>query len=259
MRLAGKHAIITGGGRGIGKAIALAFAREGADVVVAARTVAQLEETVRDLEALGRRALAQPTDVTNAAEVRALVDAALRRFGSLDILVNCAGILEFGRVATYDPAAWERLIRVNLFGCFLTTQAALGPMLKARYGRIISISSTAGKQGFPLASAYSASKHGIVGLTKSLAGEVATAGITVNAICPGFVKTDMTADSHLAKITEHARMTFQQFIDQVMLQTPQRRFLDPEEVAHLAVYLASDEARGMTGQAVSISGGFAKY
>lgn len=259
MRLAGKHAIVTGGGRGIGKAIALAFAREGADVVVAARTVAQLEETVRDLEALGRRALAQPTDVTNAAEARALVVAAVRQFGSLDILVNCAGMLEFGRVATYDPAAWERVIRVNLIGCFLTTQAALGPMLKARYGRIISIASTAGKQGFPLASAYSASKHGIVGLTKSLAGEVATAGITVNAICPGFVKTDMTADSQLAKITEHARMTFQQFIDQVMLQTPQRRFLEPEEVAHLAVYLASDEARGMTGQAVDLSAGFGKY
>jgi NAD(P)-dependent dehydrogenase (short-subunit alcohol dehydrogenase family) len=214
---------------------------------------------VQEVEALGRVGLAHPVDVTKPADVQALAEAALERFGRIDILVNCAGILEFGRVATYDPADWERVIRVNLIGCFLATQAVLGAMLRARQGRIINIASTAAKQGFPLASAYSASKHGIVGLTKSLAGEVAGANITVNAICPGFVNTNMAGDGTLTEISKHSKFTVQDFIDQVLLQTPQRRFLDPEEIAALAVYLASDEARGMTGQAVSISGGFAKY
>ena len=239
MRLERKSAIVTGGGRGIGKAIALAFAREGADVAVAARTVAQLEQTVQEVEALGRVGLAHPVDVTKPADVQALAEAALERFGRIDILVNCAGILEFGRVATYDPADWERVIRVNLIGCFLATQAVLGAMLRARQGRIINIASTAAKQGFPLASAYSASKFAVEGFSQSLAAEVKEHGIRVNTLHPGGVARTAMGRASTARLSAH------------QAHPPEEQWQPVDALVEPAIFLASAEGADVTGRSVN--------
>ncbi|MBI3024299.1 MAG: SDR family oxidoreductase [Candidatus Tectomicrobia bacterium] len=255
MKLQNKIAFITGGGRGIGREIALAFAREGADVAVAARTTAEVEAVAKEVQGLGRRGLAVRLDLANRANIRQAVKTVLERFGRIDILVNNAGVLSKGPVLSLAEETWDTTLAINLTGMFLVTQSVLGQMLERKWGRIINVNSSSGKIGLPYRSAYAASKHGALGFVRSLANEVADKGITVNAICPGLVETPMWDTSvenfaaEMGKTTEEAREMFRQRI-------PVKRFTEAWELAPLAVYLASDDAISMTGQAIQLDGGF---
>lgn len=260
MKLKDKIALVTGAGRGIGRSIALAFAEEGADVALAARTREQLEDVAEEVGRKGRRALVAACDVSSSQAVRQLQQVVDKTFGRLDILVNNAGISKRSKFLEYDDETWFEVIRINLFGVYLCAKALLPMMQKSAAGRIINIASVAGKNPVPFNTAYSASKHGVLGLTKSLASEVALSGypqITVNAICPFFVDTEMFRGpkGYIAQMSNMAHSSENQIIDRIMSRSLQRRVLEPDEVAAMAVYLASDDARGVTGQAFNICGG----
>ncbi len=254
MKLKNRVTLITGGGRGIGRAIALAYAREGARVAVAARSPAQVEAVAGEVRALGREALALTCDVTDAQSVRNAVASTVERWSRLDILVNNAGMAERVKLLDCDEATWNQTIAVNLTGTYLCTRAALPHMLQAGYGRIINIASVAARHGVPYAPAYTASKHGVLGFTRAAALEVAPRGITVNAICPGWVETDM-AEAAIRRIVEKTGRTPEQARQTLEQMSPQGRMVKPEEVAELAVMLASDAAASITGQAINICGG----
>jgi 3-hydroxybutyrate dehydrogenase len=254
MRLASRTALVTGAGRGIGRAIALAFAREGADVALVARTAAEVEAVAAEARGLGRKAVALPCDVTERGQVDQAVRAAAGALGSVQVLVNNAGVARSAKLTDTDDALWELHLRVNLTGAFYMTRAALPGMLAARWGRIVNIASTAAREGYPYVAAYAASKHGLLGLTRAVAMEVATSGITVNAICPGYVATDMTRES-VRRIQEKTGRSSEEALRSLEAFSPQRRLVEPEEVAALAVLLASDDARGVTGQAWNVDGG----
>lgn len=249
-----KVGIITGGGRGIGRAIALAFARGGARVAVAARTRAQVEAVAEEVRAAGREALALSCDVTDAQSVRHAVAATLERWKRLDILVNNAGAAERVKLLDCDEATWNHTIAVNLTGTYLCTRAALPHMLEARYGRIINIASIGARHAVPFAPAYTAAKHGVLGFTRAVALEIAPRGITANAICPGWVETEM-AEAAIRQIVEKTGRTPEQARQSLEQMSPQRRMVQPEEVAELAVLLASEESRSITGQSINICGG----
>ena len=260
MKLKDKIALITGAGRGIGRSIALAFAEEGANVVLVARTRAQLEAVAEEVKRKDRQAMVVACDVSSAPAVKQLQQDVAKTFDRLDILVNNAGISKRSKFLEYDDDTWFEVIRINLFGVYLCTKALLPMMQKSAVGRIINIASVAGKNPVPFNTAYSASKHGVLGLTKSLASEVALSGypqITVNAICPFFVDTDMFRGpkGYIAQMSKMADNSENQIVDKIMSRSLQRRVLEPDEVAAMAVYLASDIARGVTGQAFNICGG----
>src|SRR6187431_2108160 len=245
--LKGKTALITGGGRGIGRAIALAFAREGIRIAVAARTAAQVEQVAHEI---GNGAIALVCDVADPESVALMFE----RVGNVDILVNNAGVAESATVVNTTDELWHRHLSINLSGTFYCTRAALPAMLKRGWGRIINIASIAGKTGAPYVAAYSASKHGVVGLTRSVALEVATKGITVNAICPGYVDTDMVSRG-IENITLKTKLSADEALDSLKKMSPQNRVIAPEEVAALALLLASDEGAGINGQAINVDGG----
>jgi NAD(P)-dependent dehydrogenase (short-subunit alcohol dehydrogenase family) len=242
-----KTALITGGGRGIGRAIALAFAREGIRIAVAARTAQQVEQVAHEI---GNGAIALVCDVADPGSVALMFE----RVGDVDILVNNAGIAESATVVNTTDELWHKHLSINLSGTFYCTRAALPAMLKKGWGRIINIASIAGKTGAPYIAAYSASKHGVLGLTKSIALEVANAGITVNAICPGYVDTEMVSRG-VERITSVTGRTSEQALDMLKKMSPQNRLVTVEEVAAVALLLASDEGRGITGQGINIDGG----
>jgi 3-oxoacyl-[acyl-carrier protein] reductase len=241
-RLQGKVAIVTGASRGIGRATALALAAEGATVVVNyASSQEAADRVVAEVEALGSSAIALPADVSKADQVDGLINAVMEKWGQVDVLVNNAGITRDTLLLRMKPEDWQAVIDLNLTGVFLCTRAVSKIMLKQRSGRIVNITSVAGQMGNPGQANYSAAKAGVIGFTKTVAKELATRGITVNAVAPGFITTDMTADVKADAIL--------QFI-------PLGRYGKPEEVAGLIRFLAADPAAAyITGQVMNVDGG----
>jgi 3-oxoacyl-[acyl-carrier protein] reductase len=244
IELDGKVALVTGGSRGIGRAIALRLATQGADVAFTYQSnAAAAAATAADLEALGRRGLAVQADAADGTSAEAAVKAVLDAFGRVDILVNNAGITRDDLIMRMSADAWNDVIDTNLSGAFWMTKAITRPMLKARGGRIINITSVSGQAGQTGQANYSAAKAGLIGLTKATARELASRGITVNAVAPGFVLTELTQDlpeALQAQITE---------------RTPLGRFGTPEEIAQAVAFLASDDAAYITGQVLAVDGG----
>ena len=253
-RLEGRVALVTGGGRGIGRAIALAFAREGARVAVTGRTPAEVEAVAAEARALGRQAVAVPCDVADRAQVDAAARVAAEALGPIQVLVNNAGMAVSAKLADTSDALWEQHLRVNLTGAFYASRAVLPGMLAAGWGRIVNVASMAARQGYPYIAAYVASKHGLLGLTRALAMEVVSSGITVNAICPGYVATDLTWES-ARRIQARTGRSYEEAVRSLAAFSPQRRLVEPDEVAALAVLLASEDARSVTGQAWNVDGG----
>lgn len=236
------------------------LAQEGTDVAVTARTSSEIEKVVSEIQTIGRKAMAIPCDVTKNEEISQMVQKVMGRFGKVDILVNNAGRGGGGRTADLEDQLWHDIINTNLNSVYLVTKEVLnrGKMLKQRQGRIVNIASTGGKQGVIYAAAYTASKHGIIGFTKSLALELASQGITVNAVCPGFVETDLSkkARSNYARIWG---VTPEDALKRIEARIPIGRYILPEEVAPMVAYLASGDAQCITGQAINICGGLGNY
>ena len=244
MSLAGKVAVVTGAARGIGKAVAAHLASEGASVVIADINGKAAGETAAELEATGRTAMGCPLDVTNPAQVAAMVEAVLARYGRIDILVNNAGITRDALILRMKEEEWDQVLSVNLDGAFHCARAVLRPMLKQKQGgRIINIASVVGSMGNAGQANYVASKAGLIGLTKALAREVASRSITVNAVSPGFIETEMTAG-----LPDNAKQAY-------LSQIPLARFGTPAEVAAAVGFLTSEGAGYITGQVIHVNGG----
>lgn len=254
MGLAGRRALVTGGGRGIGRAIALALADQGASVAVAARSRAEVDQVAAEARARGVRACALTADVGRGEEVKALFRAAREALGAIDILVNAAGIAPSAPLIKTPDEMWHSVLAVNLSGVFYATREALPEMAERGWGRVINIASIAGKAGMPYIAAYAASKHGVLGLTKVAALEMATKGVTVNAVCPGYVDTPMT-DAGIANMAAKTGKDAPDLRRHIEGLSPQKRLVTAEEVAALAVFLCGDDARGITGQALNVDGG----
>jgi 3-oxoacyl-[acyl-carrier protein] reductase len=245
MQLANQVALVTGGARGIGREIALLFAREGADCALFDIQEGLLAQTVQELETLGRQAAGLVVDVTDARAVEEAVLKVLDKLGRIDILINNAGITQDALLVRMDEVQWDRVLDINLKGTFLCTRAVAKVMLKARRGRIVSIASIVGLIGNPGQANYAASKAGIIGLTKAVAKELASRGITCNAIAPGFIKTEMTE-----RLPEEIK---QRLLEQIPMGT----LGEPSDVARAALFLVSDAARYITGQVLVVDGGLA--
>jgi 3-hydroxybutyrate dehydrogenase len=258
MRVKDRVALVTGGGRGIGRAIALALAREGADVIVTARTLSEIDAVAEEIRDTGRTGVALPLDLAERQAIHSCVERIAAGFSCVDILVNNAavgGAQDSRPVAQYNDDFWDLSLFVNLTAPYLLMKAFLPKMIEQSWGRVINIGSTASKQGSPTRSAYSVSKHGLIGLTRSAALEVARQGVTVNAICPGPIRTTL-----LTPLLELRAKQEDISLAQVEKSVnPIGRLLEPEEVAEMAVYLASEAAAGVTGQALNIDGGNAMH
>ena len=244
MSLTGKTAIVTGGSRGIGRAVCLELARRGCNIVLSfAGNTAAADQTVSDCQALGVQALAVQGNVADADAVKALFDAALEKFGAIDILVNNAGITRDNLLMLLKEEDFDAVVDTNLKGAFLCMKAAVRPMMKQRRGRIISLSSVVGLHGNAGQVNYAATKAGVIGMTKSLAKELAGRNITVNAVAPGFIDTDMTA-----VLPDKAK-------EAILSSIPMARLGAAEDVASAVAFLASDEAGYITGQVLAVDGG----
>jgi 3-hydroxybutyrate dehydrogenase len=247
--LTNKHAVVTGGGSGIGASCAMALAQHGARITLMGRDIARLEAQRDAMRALGDVACIS-VDVTNESAV----EKAFERAGPVDILVNNAGHAQAAPFTHTDAALWQRMLDVNLTGVFLCTRAALPSMLERGYGRIVNVASTAGQIGYAYVAAYCAAKHGVIGLTRALALEVATKGITVNAVCPGYTETELLRAS-LDQIIAKTSRSEQDARDALVRNNPQRRFVQPEEVANAVLWLCAPGSESMNGQSISVSGG----
>jgi 3-oxoacyl-[acyl-carrier protein] reductase len=242
--LTGKSAVVTGGSRGIGRAIALRLAEQGADVAFSYKgNATAAAETTAAIEAFGRQALAVQADVSDPASADALIKESIAAFGKVDILVNNAGITRDDLIMRMGIDAWREVIDTNLSGAFYATKAVTRPMLKARAGRIINITSVSGQAGQMGQANYSSAKAGLIGLTKATARELASRGITANAVAPGFVVTELTQDLP------------QELKDELIKRTPLGRFGETAEIANAVAFLASDEAAYITGQVLAVDGG----
>ncbi|HEX8727895.1 MAG TPA: SDR family NAD(P)-dependent oxidoreductase [Ktedonobacterales bacterium] len=257
--LMGKRAVVTGATKGIGRSIALRLAEAGADVVVSARGEADLEALCAEIEARGKRALAIACDVTDAQQVNeGLAKGALDAWGGVDILVNNAGNAGSAKFLGHPDELWERMLAINLTSVYYVTKAFAPAMVAQGSGRIITIASIAGKVGGKYITAYTASKHGVIGLTRALAVELNQHGITVNAICPGYVDTPMT-DASVANMVARTGMSAAEARQALERMSPQRRLIEPDEVASVALFLALDSSKGITGQAINVDGGEVNY
>jgi len=242
--LSGKTALVTGGSRGIGRAIVLRLATQGADVAFSYKgNAAAAAEVVAAVEAMGRRSLSVQADARSQQGAEGLVRAVLDAFGRIDILVNNAGITRDNLIMRMGPDEWTDVLETNLFGAFYALKAVTRPMLKARSGRIINITSVSGQAGQTGQANYSSAKAGLIGLTKAAARELASRSITVNAVAPGFVLTELTQDLP------------QNLMDEITSRTPLGRFGTTDEIANAVAFLASDEAAYITGQVLAVDGG----
>jgi 3-hydroxybutyrate dehydrogenase len=254
MRLRDRTALVTGGGTGIGFAIARTLVTEGARVAIASREATRLATVAMELDSPGERVMPLQMDVTDRTSVARGVEAVAARWGRIDILVNNAGVSGITAVSDPDEAVWQQIIATNLTGMYVVTKLAVRHMKDHAHGRVLNLSSVLGRFGVPGYAGYCASKHGVIGLTRSLALELAPRGITVNALCPGWVETAMAREG-IANGARAMGVSEAEFRRQAEAAVPLKRFIRPDEVAQLAAYVASDAADGMTGQALNLCGG----
>jgi NAD(P)-dependent dehydrogenase (short-subunit alcohol dehydrogenase family) len=248
--LKGRHALVTGGGRGIGRAIASSLVKAGATVTVAGRSPASLEEAIMQ----GDAHAAAVADVVDQQAVRAAVQEAVARYGPIDLMIANAGAAVSAPFMKSGPEVFRQMLDVNLLGVTNIAQAVLGSMTERRFGRIIAVASTAGLKGYPYVSAYCAAKHAVIGFVRALALETAKTGVTVNAVCPGFTDTDLVAES-LDRIMAKTGRTRDEALGELVKHNPQGRLIDPSEIAESVLWLCSDGARSVTGQAIVVAGG----
>ena len=253
-RLKNSVAIVTGASRGIGRSIAQAYAKEGALLCLVARDKLSLEQLVDELALPANRIMTLALDVTDRAASFSAVHQVEARFGHVDILVNNAGVYKSKSFLNYTPDDFQDMLDVNLFGVIHFTQACLPGMQARQHGRIINMASTAGKWGSRNQSAYNISKHAVVGLTRCVALEASSYNVTVNAICPGFVQTDMLEELK-AQAAQSAGASAEEFVKAALARVPLGRMMTTQEIAGMAVYLGSSESSGMTGQSIHIDGG----
>lgn len=248
--LTGRHAVVTGGGRGIGAAIAETLSAAGANVTIMGRNLTVLQDKAQELP----RCLPVACDITDEAAVTTAFDQARATYGPVDILVNNAGAAQSIPFKKTDRVHFQQMLDVNLIGPYLCIHTVLQEMIDKGAGRIINVASTAALKGYGYVTAYSAAKHGVLGLTRSLALEVATKGVTVNAVCPGFTETDIARDA-IKNIVAKTGRTKEQAIAELTVHNPQKRLIQPEEVAASVLWLCQDNAASLTGQAIAVAGG----
>ena len=253
-KLEGRGAVVTGAGRGIGAAIAKALCKAGANVVLSARSEAEIDELAAELRAAGHRATALRCDVADPDSVAGLAGAAIAALDTVDILVNNAGTASSAPLARLTLQEWDRLMAVNATGTFLCSQAFCPGMVERGWGRVVNIASVAARSGAPYISAYAASKHAVLGFTRSIAAELGDRGVTVNALCPGFVDTPMT-QATIANVQSKTGLGASEALAKVLGSSGQRRLVRPEEVAHQVLALCHNDAASVNGQAIVIDGG----
>ncbi len=254
LTLMGKRAVVTGAGRGIGRSIALALAEAGADVAVTARSASELEQLQNEIIALGRKSAYIPCDVTDPEQVQHMASTLIEQLGGIDILVNNAGNAGSHKFLNHPDELWHRMLAINLTSVYYVSKTFVPQLIQQHSGRIITIASIASRMGDRYIAAYTASKHGVLGLTRALAAELLPYNITVNAICPGYVDTPMTDDS-VSNIVARTGMSAEKARASLAKTSPQNRLIQPEEVAAIAVFLAQDSSKGITGQGINIDGG----
>jgi NAD(P)-dependent dehydrogenase (short-subunit alcohol dehydrogenase family) len=252
--LQGRHALVTGGGRGIGASVARSLVSRGARVSLLGRTAATLETLAVELRSGGAQIFCATADVSRRESVDAAFAAARTLFGPIEILINNAGCAVSSPITKRDDALWERLLAINLSGTYFGMQAALPDMLQAGFGRIINIASTAGLTGYPYVAAYCAAKHGVIGLTRAVAREVATRKITVNAVCPGYTDTDLVREA-AAKISAVTGRKLEDALAAMTKSNPQGRLIQPDEIANAVAWLCMPGSESVTGQSIAVAGG----
>jgi len=252
--LRGKTVLVTGGGRGIGRAIALAFAAQGSHLVITGRSQAALDSVAREIHCYDVTILPLSCDVTQKREIEDLKKRIASELGAVEVLVNNAGIAPAVSFLEMEDSLWEEVMRVNLTGTYYCCKVFLPEMIAAKWGRIVNIASTVAKTSYPNISAYASSKHAVLGLTRSLAAETARHGVTVNAVCPGYVDTGLT-QKNSAFLAQKTGKPVEDALKMLKNTSPQKRLIDPDEVAYLTVMLASEAARGINGQAINVDGG----
>ncbi|MFN3266257.1 MAG: SDR family NAD(P)-dependent oxidoreductase [Deinococcales bacterium] len=254
INLSGKSALVTGASRGIGRAAALALAQVGADIIVTARSASELESLVQEIQTLGKRAIALPCDLSDFANLAGVVSRGMAEFGHLDILVNNAGITEGVKFTHMDYELWQKIQRINVDAAMKLMQLTIDGMVSQGWGRIVNIASIAAKAGLRYSAAYNASKHALLGLTRSVALDYANKHVTVNAVCPGWVHTEMLEQT-LQNIEQKTGKSRAEAIASLVKDVPLGRVISSEEVAALVVFLCSEQAAAITGQGINIDGG----